>query len=143
MILYIGEIMSKKMYQEWFDKALNGIRAQGCPSVRGATCCYDDGKGNRCALGHLFPDGYSLTDVAGTSPCSLYNRGNPYTTMRWERHLKQIGANGGDVEFLLDLQCCHDCSVASSDERGRFRRDFEKAMRALAGQYGLEYQRVK
>jgi hypothetical protein len=132
-----GEIMSKKMYQEWFDKALNGIRAQGCASVRGGRCCFDDGKGNRCAIGHLFPDDYSLADVGGSVP-PLYGI---HAQSVWKSHLALIGVEEVDLLFVNNLRECHDTIAVPFVTNCRvFMNRFEERMGNLAAKYDLVYR---
>jgi hypothetical protein len=46
--------------QEMFDKAYLGLNAQGCGSYSDKGCLYNDGKGNKCAIGHLIDDSTAL-----------------------------------------------------------------------------------
>lgn len=114
------------LYQILLDKAVSGLSRQGFeksvnydPDTTSPQCKYRGRNGLRCALGHLIPD----------------EKYNP----KWERHTPDAvpagcgitaacgldAYNYDDVQWLLDLQSCHDKASSSQDMIDRL-REFAK-----------------
>lgn len=122
--------------QQLFDKALNGIRAQGGPSrTTEGFCAYRGTASNRkCAAGHLITDENYIHNLEGQ------------VSVRDDVTAALIasGVDREDLAFVRELQLAHD--NASFDLRitsrvtdaGFFPR-FEENMATLAHRHGLAY----
>lgn len=112
--------------QEIFDTVLTKLRAQGVRSVvlnpsGMKRCAYQDGKGNKCAVGHLIPTGVYSPDMEGTEIPELlaYYRGLEFLELH--------------EELLEDLQGAHDTDLSAGPSR------WESAMAHIAQMYDLVY----
>lgn len=119
--------------QEAFDRALNGIRSQGGPSMRQREsgyvmrCIYRSSDGRKCAVGWLIPDEkydpdfddkYSLEDLVD------------------ELGLDQ-GEGAPTLALLRQLQEAHD--EAAIKYPNQFMERWEERMKRLAEVHGLSY----
>lgn len=92
--------MTKPTIQEMFDKAVRGLAAQEwrrSTTWEGGTevCVYLASNGDRCAWGHVDPEGTEGGD------------GNVYSLKRWGRGLAAILDSEG-LGFAKQLQMAHD-----------------------------------
>lgn len=105
--------------QEMFNRAWNGLKAQGWQrSYDGDRCVYVHPSGLRCAWGHV---DQSLTDKFNGEGDVYYLSSSSHESLASE-------LNGADLDFAAQLQFAHD----HADER-----PMEGAMRSLAFEYGL------
>ena len=95
--------------QKFFNKAYNGLKSQDfkqskmeSPDFVGVTfCCYRDGNGLSCAIGHcISDDDYSefLESRSVDDPDIL----------------RRINHQPEDLDFLMELQDCHDLEASRS-----------------------------
>ena len=106
--------------QEVFDKAVNGIRAQGALSVNGeGLCCYRGPAETKCFVGQLITDEAYDPELegAGAAMSSVLAA------------LVRSGVGGLPVNFLVDCQVAHD-DADDLDE-------FEEAIAVVAEKYDL------
>jgi len=99
--------------QEMFDKACEGLAAQGWQKSRalnGAACLYRGPYGLKCAVGHIIPD-------------EIYDP-------KWDAYIGSIqevceassdvaALIGSEIEFAREMQRAHDTADEGS-MRGRF-----------------------
>jgi len=89
----------KMTLQQAFNAAYIGVLAQGCKSTNAfGSCLYDDGKGNKCGIGHTMPEGTDTTEINFMSVAELLSARHPSIA-----HLSEINPRD-----LIDLQDCHD-----------------------------------
>ena len=106
--------------QEVFDKAVNGIRAQGALSVNGeGLCCYRGPAETKCFVGQLITDEAYDPELEGAG------------ASMWSVRVARVssGVGGLPVNFLVDCQDAHD-DADDLDE-------FEEAIAVVAEKYDL------
>ena len=121
--------------QEMFDRAWRGLKVQGfARAVRMTTveertlpngrlepeaeiCCYLDSNGNRCAWGHVDPEG------TATNPAMTV------TDLRVHRIGIAASLTDDGVEFARELQRAHDAPYSAIG--------VERDMRQVAEKHGL------
>lgn len=112
--------------QELFDKAVQGIRDQGCLSKTEFGGCYyrhPDNPAVRCAVGHLIPDEIYVPDMDQGSYGSAFD-------FSFTSRFSQLPASlVAEQDFLLSLQSAHDDSHDVSD--------FLSKAKTLADRYHL------
>lgn len=98
--------------QDLFDRAITGVKQQGCLSLcpdngggadtDGCYYRYPDNPNVRCAVGHLIPDNLYRPDMEGVGVGALLEE-NPHIAAA-------IGVTfpSDSVDLLADLQCAHD-----------------------------------
>lgn len=124
-------------YQEAFDKALTGIRAQGGPSMRGTLCMYRSDDGRKCGVGHLIPDEAYTWGMEGKKASEIpiaRAAGADDTAYAFYK----------DRCFLEELQNAHDFAAQYADGTGAydgiaFFVRFEPRMQQLARKHNLNY----
>lgn len=86
--------------QTLFNQSYQGVVRQGCASFnpKRGTCHYRDGKGNKCAIGHVIPDDQYQEE---------------FESRRTQYVLDAIGIdpNSKKARMLFDMQQAHDLSV--------------------------------
>jgi hypothetical protein len=91
--------------QELFEKAVNGLLAQGVPSYDSSrSCMYRGLNGTKCAIGHLIPDELYDPGFEGTS---FMDVGATFTQTRYQKMrtlIQQMGFDKPTTTFLRDLQ---------------------------------------
>lgn len=119
--------------QTAFDTALNGIRAQGKPSLSADPvdnyCLYRAPDGSKCAIGHLIPDDKYSPDM---EMGGIYQRIHEICPI--------IGVETADwrtIDFLSELQKAHDRGRNAPHDQ--FLPGFEERMVELANNYDLNY----
>lgn len=114
--------------QELFDKAVRAMILQGEPAYDGG-CRYCTGDGRRCAVGHL------LTDEE-----LRLTRDYPEGTINFlVVNIPAIRtAYGYEVNFLRDLQLCHDGPALDGFVGSAWLRRFIENARFLAGRMCLD-----
>lgn len=60
--------------QETFDKVVNGLRKQGCRSLKNGRCRYRGDNGRKCAVGMVIPD----EDYNPDMECAVSSAGSVY-----------------------------------------------------------------
>jgi len=114
--------------QEMFDRVYASVVRQGCRSYdeNMRICRYKDNDGNKCAVGHLLPEGHpAFQETNGILP--LLGR---YPDLRELWNTETIPGMSG---FLSALQRAHDkCKVA-----GTFVEDYTDRMRGVAQMHNL------
>ena len=108
----------KMTLQQAFNAAYVGVLAQGCKSVDNAfgACTYNDGKGNKCGIGHAMPEKTDTTGINFKSVAELLGAHHPAV-----EHLTEI--NPSD---LIGLQDCHDNAVLGEDFIVEFTANMER-----------------
>lgn len=127
-------------YQKLFDKAVQGILAQGCPSLGyvedsygkpGGGCAYRGVNGSKCAIGHLLTDEqmkeYDIKE--GTSPEMFPGK--------LLRELLPNMSYCSNLEFLMDLQDVHDKSSHSDVDANEFLKNFRMRAGKFAEKWNL------
>lgn len=110
--------------QEIFTECLTKMRAQGAPAMEGGSCFYRIG-GKGCAIGVLLSD----------EEVNALGDNNGATVGKLAKHKLLPERLVGDNEFLSRLQLCHDGASSWSN----FIEEFERRMKRVAKDYGLEY----
>lgn len=133
----------KEIFQQYLDKAADGVFAQGRASIRtGGGCAYRatiDGIDCKCGVGHLIPDEKYCSSFEGQAVAALA------TTLAGD------GIFPADVlrtTFLDKLQLAHDDAGFDRTMRPAilrnppdvFLRKFDANMIALAKKYDLKYE---
>lgn len=120
--------------QDLFDRAITGVKQQGCLSLcpdnggeadtGGCYYRYPDNPNVRCAVGHLIPDNLYRPDMEGVGVGALLEE-NPHIAAA-------IGVTfpSDSVDLLADLQCAHDFS--------RDMPGFLREAASVALKYGLK-----
>lgn len=136
--------------QALFNEVATAIFNQQRICKSGATCVYDDGRGNHCAIGHLLrARGVSLegldtgslggNSIGVSSAISAFRNkeaggaDDVFSLSTWHLldGLKKIGADcEEDLQFLQGLQTAHDNSESMSG--------FADSMRGMAKRYELD-----
>lgn len=110
-------------YQELFDRAVQGILTQGCPSflveksygIPSGGCAYRGVNGSKCAIGHLLTDEqikeYNIKE--GSSP-------EEFPSKLISEFIPDMSCCAV-LEFMMDLQNMHDKSTSSNDFLKEFR----------------------
>jgi len=117
--------------QEIFDKVLDELRTQGSACVdMNRVCRYRDWTGNKCAVGHLIPDGLYDKNIEGTS----VNMPENFPSL-----LHTVLQNAGidiwrDWKLLQRLQFAHDQCLTDSISAWEFR------MRRIADDFELVFK---
>lgn len=114
--------------QEVFDTVLNGIRGQGGFAREDGECLYRAPHGCKCAAGWLIPDekydlmmeGYLITGI-------------PKYATRDEPVASMLGIDPHDIDFLEELQDCHDHAETMMR--------WENRMHGIAIEHDLKYQK--
>ena len=96
--------------QQMFDKAVGGIKAQGCLSkvttgTSGVTACYyrhPDNPAVRCAVGHLIPDEVYDRSMEGCGSFSVLARPEVGEALALPKNHDEVG------HLLASLQGAHD-----------------------------------
>jgi uncharacterized protein YbjT (DUF2867 family) len=134
--------------QEIFDKAVNGIRAQGRPSMGAADRCFSrSADGYKCAVGHLIPDALYTPEMEGHGIALAWARQPPVIggPAKLREALKRADVNVDEPDtlgLLADLQTCHDFSARRYGSQ-EFMHAFEENVRKMAQIYGLIYNPPK
>lgn len=115
--------MSSYTMQEAFDKAWNGILAQGVPGGKNGNC-YLSYNGLKCALGQLISDEEYHSDLdnsmkVGLLPIELVDTNNSATKL----------------QFLEEMRRAHDGATWSDDG---FIAEFKDRMLLLAAKWKLK-----
>lgn len=111
--------------QEFFDKTVNAIRAQGKPSIGPNGCRYRGIGGLKCAVGHHITDDEYSPEMEYLG-CSHWE----FLSMLPDGHvLKEY------VRLARSMQASHDRAARS----GNFLGDFERRVRIVAEEYELVY----
>lgn len=117
--------------QEFFNRALFGVRAQGRKaSGEDDRCAYRiiiDGKMCKCGIGHNIPD--ELYD-----PDWDVNNIRIKGLLSYKSPFPDVAYYSEDANFLVNLQQAHDRA-----HQDRFFPEFESYMEALATKYDLVY----
>jgi hypothetical protein len=123
--------MSKLSNQEIFDRVVEGIFAQGGPSITrdpfgNIICLYRSENGRKCAAGLILPDEeYCLGD-----------EGKPCCEIWWFDNVE-------DIEFLSKLQKIHDnAALASNESDVRFYEFWISEMNLLALHYSINTEKL-
>ena len=116
-----------EQFQNWYNTAIIGLASQGF--VRSVTdigfgvnrCQYRGSNNTKCGIGYLIPDERynSLTEGNSIFIHSVRNCVDPDRNWTYE-----------EVEFLNDLQTCHD--------NGKIPSEMKTKLSALAIQYNLD-----
>lgn len=119
-------------YQELFDRAVQGILTQGCPSLQNPEgCAYRGVNGSKCAIGHLLTDEqmkeYDIKE--GTSPEMFPGK--------LLRELLPNMSYCSNLEFLMDLQDVHDKSSHSDVDANEFLKNFRMRAGKFAEKWNL------
>lgn len=119
-------------FQEAFDKAYNGVIAQGGPSNTrpGGHCIYRGPDGKKCGVGHLLDDDKVWRESSTpTSPenldavADMFPGEPPYRAQN----------------FLEEIQSAHDYAANATENYGvDFIDEFKLRMDAVALEFGLE-----
>jgi hypothetical protein len=129
--------MSSDTRQEAFDVMVSGLIKQGKPSydIQTMGCMYDNGAGQKCAVGMLIPDEVYSPTLEGCGVLSLaYKAGKG----NWKtKHL----LNKMNHDTLFAVQKTHDMSVTFYREEGteKWIDHIKKEYKALAFKLGLEW----
>ena len=124
-------------YQEIFDTVVTKLLAQNCKAMemsknyRGEvvpTCVYSNEKGERCAVGHLIPDGHA----ALSAKCDASELMRHYPDLVELFDIDDSDPDTPDIEFLMDIQTAHD----SIGDHG-FEFDFKCNMSEVATAWNL------
>lgn len=128
--------------QRIFDRALNGVRAQGCFSHAAGACRYSGPNGSRCAIGHNIDDieVCKLLDSLGTGKIDTL----AFNHAEWNDDVRSVfdklevdlseSRDRGEIYFLLELQDAHDMEAFSGSLQG-----YDDRMKAIAEFHGLVY----
>jgi len=107
----------KMTLQQAFNAAYIGVLAQGCKSTNEeGNCLYNDGKGNKCGIGHTMPEGTDVTECNRMGAVQLADVGHPSV-----EHLSEISRR--DID---QLQGCHDFAVAGKTFIVEFTANMER-----------------
>jgi hypothetical protein len=111
--------------QEMFNRAAQGILAQGCASydTDRQACMYRGPNNTKCAIGYLMPDGKYSFSLEYIAP---YNKDVQ----------KAAGIKWNQADFAVRLQQCHD--EAAIKTGGIFIERFIGNMREFARHYKLD-----
>lgn len=124
--------------QEIFEKAVNGIFAQGQLAIKPGSCMYYDyDTGCKCAIGHLVSDEDAKTledNWAGSGINSIYN------TPVIEKYFKYI--SNDDIYFLSRLQDAHDEAYSELNIESARMESFKKNVIAFAIKFELSLQNI-
>lgn len=130
--------MANKFYtkQEAFDIVLNGLRAQGAPSIEpyeigsSVTCRYRGPNGLKCAAGHLLKDEYYDEEVmeGKISACI-------------DPNLFGMRDTNGSYKLIRAMQNAHDDSadISCNFKNKNWLTEFEAKMQNVAKKYKLKY----
>src|SRR6478609_7642649 len=111
------KLQEKDTLQETFDFVVGKLREQGKPAMddNGTQCVYGKPGAERCAIGHLMPVGSNY-------------RQNIAVLMK-----ENLVERSDNVEFLSDIQLCHDRSAGLLS----WKSDCARALVDIARFYGL------
>jgi hypothetical protein len=132
--------------QEIFDKALQGVRAQGGGSWRhdfgahAGYCAYRGDDGSKCAVGHLILDEYYLPSLEGA--IVAFSGSQRSDQLNEALRLSGVDTSQPRVKALLqELQVCHDVSFdpESCGSEAQGMGQYERKMQALARRFSLVY----
>ncbi len=134
-----------KTKQEIFDTVVTKLLEQGkaCYSLD-FDCVYRDGKGNKCAVGHLIRDDMYDADIEGLTVGCL--RREPATRSHHVSMFRRILIGSGidvddeeTVKLVELLQFAHD--AMNDDLHGdEFTKAFLQQCRGIARNHGLEWK---
>lgn len=123
--------------QEAFDAALNGVLAQGGPSMHRGICMYRNWDGKRCAIGHILKD-----KLPENSP--IWDRWlNIQSLSSYLR--RNVNSNDLNVLFkqhenlLLKLQMAHDAPAKDGLVGQEYLDNFVVRMKAIAESWELKF----
>ena len=118
--------------QELFDKVYGTLIKQGCRaySMEYHACEYKDSEGNKCAVGHLLPEGHEAF-FSGSSVAGILSK--------WPDLKEHFGVeDDADIHFLGRLQSAHDNASHDNVDGEDFVGDFRDNMVRIAQKYKLE-----
>lgn len=129
--------MSSDTRQEAFDIMVSGLIKQGKPSydIQTLSCMYDNGAGQKCAVGILIPDEDYSPALEG---CNILSLAYKAEKNNWKTKELLTDEN----EFLLNsVRQIHDMSVAFYREKGteKWIDHIKKEYEALAFKLGLKW----
>ena len=106
----------KMTLQQAFNAAYIGVLAQGCKSTSDVEeGLYNDGKGNKCNIGHTMPEGTDVTDWNHRVVVELLEA----------RHPSVAHLSGIDHSDLTEFQDCHDKTELGAAFIGRYTVNME------------------
>lgn len=126
--------------QELFDRAVNGVMAQGRRSTDNGLCRYRGNDGARCAVGHVVDDDEIATRM---ERCSLSGLVSRHKGRELDFELPPDLIEHEDL--LCDLQVAHDrCRGAGGEyTTEKFRREFYDKVAKIARDRELSMDGVK
>lgn len=126
--------------QTAFDKAYLGVMQQGGASMAqierggGLRCAYRDGKGRKCAAGHLIPDELYGREKEGMAFDMLCGA---------EPKIRDLFDSWDVIRFVQKLQRCHDNAAAHFGDRDTvFTGEFALTAGFLAKSHGLKIPKL-
>jgi len=142
--------------QEVFDKAVNGIRAQGRRSIGSDDrCLYRGPNGLKCAVGQLIPNEEYAENMESLSLIEICGQARPHTK-------PTIASLATHYDLLLELQTAHDVGLCAAppttvvelyekhdwynfNKKPLHRQILavERAFATIAARHGLKYKRKK
>lgn len=111
--------------QQIYDKAVNGLAAQGFElAIAGETCAYRTESGRKCAAGQLIPDeaykplldsggGLTVAYLRGLESCSYPQPAAKVQALR--DGLAAGGVSEEDYDLVSELQKAHDGCIGEAD----------------------------
>jgi hypothetical protein len=125
--------------QQAFDKALNGVRAQGYrKAIRAGGCQYLAEQGLRCGVGHMLSE-EAARGAFGSIGAIMAGKYDGSKAV-WPTLFK-IELAGLDVDFLSACQWAHDSMLSSQEgpQPAWLIESFETHMQSIARDFGVTY----
>ncbi len=104
--------------QEIFNTVYTRLMTQGRRAMNGKACAYLAPNGNRCAVGHLIPDGHAGLMATCDVDSLILRHTDLADLFEIESH--------EDRHFLMGIQGAHDNCYDIRDFRETFKRNMQK-----------------